>query len=65
MNKELTTIYNALDNIETKILEVRDEIEMNDDPSETKNAIGEELEEALEKVQAAMELADPKRFAQR
>lgn len=65
MNKELTTIYNALDNIENKILEVRDDIEMNDDPSETKNAIGEELEDALEKVQAAMELADPKRFAQR
>lgn len=65
MNKELTTIYNALDNIENKILEVRDEIEMNDDPSETKDAICEELEEALEKVQAAMGLADPKRFAQR
>ena len=65
MNNELTTIYNALDDIENKILEVRDDIEMNDDPSETKNAIGEVLEEALEKVQAAMELADPKRFAQR
>lgn len=65
MNKELATIYNALDDIENQILEVRDDIEMNDDPSETKDAIGEELEEALEKVQAAMKLADPKQFAQR
>ena len=64
MNEELTTIYNALDNIESNILAVRDDAEMGE-RTETKDAICEELEEALEKVQAAMELADPKRFAQR
>ena len=57
MNKEL---YDKLDAIEDAILDARDEAEI----AENTEAF-DALEEALAKVQEAMEAVDPKRFAQR
>lgn len=59
-------IYNALDEVENKLLEIRDtldceEIDDDNDYEDINNAI----ESGLEQVQAAMQAADHDRFASR
>lgn len=59
-------IYNALDEVENKLLEIRDtldreEIDDDNDYEDINNAI----ESALEQVQAAMQAADHDQFASR
>ena len=60
MNKK--ALYNALDEIENRLLELRDELDAETDNYEE---VYEATEEALTQVQEAMEAVDAERFASR
>lgn len=64
MDDELKAMYDALDEIETNLLSIRDDADSGD-ATETKTIIGDAVERALVQVQEAMKAADPERFAQR
>lgn len=59
-------IYNALDEVENKLLEIRDTLDCEEIDDDTDFAdINNAIESGLEHVQEAMQAADPDRFASR
>ena len=61
-----TEIYDTLDEVENKLLEVRDRLDIDEIGDDTDYAdINNAIEAALAQVQSALQAADHKRFGNR